>query len=158
MALRKIVVEGDPVLRKICRPVEKFDARLHMLLDDMADTMYEAEGVGLAAPQVAILRRVVVIDIGDENGLIEMINPKIIYDSREQICDAEGCLSVPGERGLVSRPKKVVCEYFDRNGEKKEITGEDFLARAICHELDHLDGRLYIDIAERMLEDDEDED
>jgi len=156
MALRKIVVEGDPVLRKICRPVEKFDARLHMLLDDMADTMYEAEGVGLAAPQVAILRRVVVIDVGDENGLIEMINPKIIYDSREQVCDAEGCLSVPGERGLVSRPKKVVCEYFDRNGEKKEITGEDFLARAICHELDHLDGRLYIDIAERMLDDDED--
>jgi len=156
MALRKIVVEGDPVLRKICRPVEKFDARLHMLLEDMADTMYEAEGVGLAAPQVAILRRVVVIDVGDENGLIEMINPKIIYDSREQVCDAEGCLSVPGERGLVSRPKKVVCEYFDRNGEKKEITGEDFLARAICHELDHLDGRLYIDIAERMLDDDED--
>ena len=156
MALRKIVVEGDPVLRKVCRPVEKFDARLHMLLEDMADTMYEAEGVGLAAPQVAILRRVVVIDVGDENGLIEMVNPKIIYDSREQICDAEGCLSVPGERGLVSRPKKVVCEYFDRNGEKKEITGEDFLARAICHELDHLDGRLYIDIAERMLEDDED--
>ena len=156
MALRKIVVEGDPVLRKICCPVEKFDARLHMLLDDMADTMYEAEGVGLAAPQVAILRRVVVIDVGDENGLIEMINPKIIYDSREQVCDAEGCLSVPGERGLVSRPKKVVCEYFDRNGEKKEITGEDFLARAICHELHHLDGRLYIDIAERMLDDDED--
>ncbi|MBR6735891.1 MAG: peptide deformylase [Oscillospiraceae bacterium] len=156
MALRKIVVEGDPVLRKICRPVEKFDARLHMLLEDMADTMYEAEGVGLAAPQVAILRRVVVIDVGDENGLIEMVNPKIIYDSREQVCDAEGCLSVPGERGLVSRPKKVVCEYFDRNGEKKEITGEDFLARAICHELDHLDGRLYIDIAERMLDDDED--
>jgi len=156
MALRKIVVEGDPVLRKVCRPVEKFDARLHMLLDDMADTMYEAEGVGLAAPQVAILRRVVVIDVGDENGLIEMINPKIIYDSREQVCDAEGCLSVPGERGLVSRPKKVVCEYFDRNGEKKEITGEDFLARAICHELDHLDGKLYIDIAERMLDDDED--
>ena len=156
MALRKIVVEGDPVLRKVCRPVEKFDARLHMLLEDMADTMYEADGVGLAAPQVAILRRVVVIDVGDENGLIEMVNPKIIYDSREQICDAEGCLSVPGERGLVSRPKKVVCEYFDRNGEKKEITGEDFLARAICHELDHLDGRLYIDIAERMLEDDED--
>ena len=156
MALRKIVVEGDPVLRKVCRPVEKFDARLHMLLEDMADTMYEADGVGLAAPQVAILRRVVVIDVGDENGLIEMVNPKIIYDSREQICDAEGCLSVPGERGIVSRPKKVVCEYFDRNGEKKEITGEDFLARAICHELDHLDGRLYIDIAERMLEDDED--
>ncbi|MBR6735688.1 MAG: peptide deformylase [Oscillospiraceae bacterium] len=156
MALRKIVVEGDPVLRKICRPVEKFDARLHMLLDDMADTMYEAEGVGLAAPQVAVLRRVVVIDVGDENGLIEMINPKIVYDSREQVCDAEGCLSVPGERGLVSRPKKVVCEYFDRNGEKKKITGEDFLARAICHELDHLDGRLYIDIAERMLDDDED--
>lgn len=156
MALRKIVVEGDPVLRKVCRPVEKFDARLHMLLEDMADTMYEAEGVGLAAPQVAILRRVVVIDVGDENGLIEMVNPKIIYDSREQVCDAEGCLSVPGERGIVSRPKKVVCEYFDRNGEKKEITGEDFLARAICHELDHLDGRLYIDIAERMLEDDED--
>lgn len=156
MALRKIVVEGDPVLRKVCRPVEKFDARLHMLLEDMADTMYEADGVGLAAPQVAILRRVVVIDVGDENGLIEMVNPKIIYDSREQVCDAEGCLSVPGERGIVSRPKKVVCEYFDRNGEKKEITGEDFLARAICHELDHLDGRLYIDIAERMLEDDED--
>ena len=156
MALRRIVLEGEEALRKICRPVEKFDSRLHMLLEDMADTMYDAEGVGLAAPQIGILRRIVVIDIGDENGLIEMVNPKIVYESYEQICDAEGCLSVPGERGLVSRPQKVVCEYFDRNGEKKEITGEDFLARAICHELDHLDGKLYIDIAERMLEDDED--
>lgn len=155
MALRRIVLEGEDTLRKICRPVEKFDSRLHTLLGDMADTMYNADGVGLAGPQVGVLRRVVVIDVGDENGLIEMINPKIVYESREELCEAEGCLSLPGLSGLVSRPKKVVCEYFDRNGEKRDITGEGFLARAICHECDHLDGKLYTDIAVRMLDDEE---
>ena len=149
MALRNIVKEGDDRLRKVCRPVEKFDARLHELLDDMAETMHAADGVGLAAPQVGILRRVVVIDIGD--GVIDLINPKIVYESRAVQTGAEGCLSSPGEYGEVTRPMKVVCEYYDRFGEKKEIEGEQLLARALCHECDHLDGKLFKDIASRML-------
>jgi peptide deformylase len=153
MALRTIVKEGDDRLRKVCRPVEKFDGRLHELLDDMAETMHDAEGVGLAAPQVGILRRVVVIDIGE--GVIEMVNPKIVYESRQCETKAEGCLSSPGEYGMVPRPHKVVCEYLDRNGEKQEITGTELLARAICHECDHLDGRLFKDLAVRMIDPDE---
>lgn len=154
MALRNIVKEGDERLRKVCRPVEKFDERLHQLLDDMADTMYDADGVGLAAPQVGILRRAVVIDVGE--GVIELINPKIVYESRQCETKPEGCLSSPGEYGMVARPVKVVCEYFDRSGEKKEIEGTGLLARALCHECDHLDGRLFRDIAVRMLAPDED--
>ena len=120
----------------------KFDLRLWLLLRDMADTMYKAEGVGLAAPQVGILRRVVVIDVGQ--GLIELVNPRIISTEGEQ-AGSEGCLSLPGRQGYVVRPKKVTVEAQDRNGKLFRITGEDLLARALCHEIDHLDGVLYID-------------
>jgi peptide deformylase len=147
MAVRKILRIGDETLRRKARPVEKFDKRLHTLLDDMADTLYEAEGAGLAAPQVGILRRVVVIDVGE--GLIELVNPEIISQEGGQI-NAEGCLSIPGRRGTVQRPKKAVVRAQDRNGKPFELTGEDFLAIAFSHELDHLDGVLYVD---KMIED-----
>ena len=149
MALRNIFKEGEPVLRKHCRPVEKFDDRLGELLDDMAETMHAAEGVGLAAPQVGIVRRAVVIDVGQ--GVIEMINPEIVYESRETACEAEGCLSYPGEYGMVSRPVRVNCKYQSRYGKEQEIAADGLLARAICHECDHLDGKVFKDIAERML-------
>lgn len=141
------------MLRKHSRPVEKFDDRLRMLIDDLAETMEEANGVGLAAPQVGILRRVVTIDVGQ--GVIEMVNPEIIYESAEQIDDAEGCLSSPGEYGLVKRPRKVRAKYYDRDGNSCEIEGEGLLARAICHETDHLNGRLFKDLASRMLDPEE---
>ena len=147
MAVRKILHIGDETLRRKARPVEIFDRRIHTLLDDMADTMYAAEGVGLAAPQVGILRRVVVIDVGE--GIIELINPEILETEGEQI-NAEGCLSVPGRRGTVKRPKRVVVRAQDRHGKPFELTGEDFLAIAVSHELDHLDGVLYVD---KMIED-----
>jgi len=149
MALRRIFKEGEEVLRRQCRPVAKFDARLHQLLDDMADTMYEADGVGLAAPQVGMLRRAMVIDVGE--GLVEFINPEITQKSEETVCDQEGCLSSPGEYGMVTRPARVVCAYQDRFGAPHETEAEGLFARAICHECDHLDGRLFKDIAERML-------
>ena len=145
MAIRKILKESDEILRKQSRPVEKFDNRLHMLLDDMVETMEEANGVGLAAPQVGVLRRVVTIDVGQ--GVIEMVNPEIIYESAEQIEDAEGCLSSPGEYGLVKRPRKARAKYYDRHGNLCEIEGEGLLARALCHETDHLNGRLFKDLA-----------
>ncbi len=148
MAIRKIVEIGDDKLRKQCKPVEKFDLRLRILLKDMADTMYKANGVGLAAPQVGILRRVVVVDIGD--GLIEMINPEIIHAEGEQT-GPEGCLSVPGRSGVVTRPNIVTVRYQDRNGDEYEATAEEFLARAFCHELDHLDGTLYVDKWDREI-------
>ena len=148
MAIRKIVKLGeDEVLRKHCRKVDKFDKRLHVLLDDMADTMYEADGAGLAAPQVGILKRVVVIDVGE--GLIELINPEIIASEGSQMC-IEGCLSVPGKRGKVERPAIVRVHAQDRDGNHIELEGEEFLANAICHELDHLDGIIYVD---KMIED-----
>lgn len=148
MAIRKIVKLGeDEVLRKHCRKVDKFDKRLHVLLDDMADTMYEADGAGLAAPQVGILKRVVVIDVGE--GLIELINPEIIASEGTQMC-IEGCLSVPGKRGKVERPAIVRVHAQDRDGNHIELEGDDFLANAICHELDHLDGIIYVD---KMIED-----
>ena len=153
MALRKIVKIGDNKLRKICKPVEKFDRRLKILLEDMADTMYDANGVGLAAPQVAVLRRVVVMDCGD--GLIEMINPEILETEGEQD-GPEGCLSVPGRRGMVKRPMKVRAKFQDRNGEWYEIEAEELLARCIMHETDHLDGQLYVDIMSRELFDEDD--
>ena len=128
--------------------------RIHTLLDDMAETMYAADGVGLAAPQVAVLRRVVVIDTGD--GLIELINPEIVYESAECIEDTEGCLSFPGQYGVVKRPKKVTVKYQDRFGVWQEKTGEGLLARAFCHEIDHLNGICFTDLAEYMLEADED--
>ena len=147
MAVRKILRVGDETLRRKARPVEVFDKRLHTLLDDMAETMYSADGAGLAAPQVGILRRVVVIDVGE--GIIELINPEILSAEGEQI-NPEGCLSIPGRRCTVARPQKVVVKAQDRNGDPFELTGEGFLAIAVSHELDHLDGVLYID---KMIED-----
>ena len=148
MAIRKIVTLGDDVLRKVCKKQEKFDKRLWTLLDDMADTMYKAEGVGLAAPQVGVLRRVGVIDVGD--GLVEMINPVIVESSGKQ-CGREGCLSLPGRQGVVTRPNVVKVEAQDRFGNNIIVEGEEFFARAVCHELDHLDGRVYIDVMDREL-------
>lgn len=140
--VRKIITLGDETLRKISKPMPKFDLRLWLLLRDMADTMYKAEGVGLAAPQVGILRRVVVIDVGE--GLIELVNPEIIATEGEQ-AGPEGCLSVPGRQGHVVRPNKVIVRAQDRKGKSFEITGEGLLARALCHEIDHLDGIVYVD-------------
>ena len=142
MAIRNIVKDGDPVLRKICRSVISFDEKLATLIDDMLDTMYEANGVGLAAPQVGILRRICVIDVG--NGPIELVNPAIINEEGEQIGD-EGCLSIPGQSGLVKRPLRVKVKAQDRNGKTFEVSGEGLLARACCHEIDHLNGILYKD-------------
>lgn len=149
MAIRRIVLEGDEALRKKSRPVESFDEKLFTLLGDMAETMYAANGVGLAAPQVGVLRRVVVIDVGE--GLIELVNPKIMAFSGEQE-DVEGCLSSPGEYGYVKRPKYVVVKAQDRHGKTFTIKGEDLLARAFCHEIDHLDGRLFKDLVSKMVE------
>ena len=149
MAIRNIVIKGDPALRKVCRAVDVFDPRLHMLLEDMADTLVQSKGVGLAAPQVGVLRRVVVIDKG-ENDIVEMVNPLVIHREGEQV-GMEGCLSVPGKYGIVKRPQKVVASYLDRHGHPKEIEAEDLIARAICHECDHLDGKLYTDNVIRML-------
>ncbi len=148
MAIRKIVKLGDDTLRKACKQQEKFDPRLWILLKDMADTMYKAEGVGLAAPQVGILRRVVVIDVGD--GLVELVNPVITSASGAQ-CGREGCLSLPGRQGIVTRPDKVTVQAQDRKGRPFEMEAEGFFARAVCHELDHLDGVLYIDKMDREL-------
>lgn len=142
MAIRNIVKVGDDVLRKICRTQMTFDQKLWSLLDDMAETMYKAEGVGLAAPQVGILRRVCVVDVGD--GLIELINPVITEKSGSQKGN-EGCLSVPDRFEEVTRPNKVTVKAQNRMGENIEIKAEGFLARAFCHEIDHLDGILYID-------------
>ena len=142
MAIRNIVKDGDPVLRKICRSVISFDEKLATLIDDMLDTMYEANGVGLAAPQVGILRRICVIDVG--NGPIELVNPAIISEEGVQIGD-EGCLSIPGQSGLVKRPLRVKVKAQDRNGKTFEVSGEGLLARAFCHEIDHLNGILYKD-------------
>ena len=151
MGIRKIVTLGDETLRKTCKPQEKFDRRLGVLLKDMADTMYKAEGVGLAAPQVGILRRVAVIDITeDHSGLLELVNPEIIEREGCQT-GREGCLSLPGRQGVVTRPMKVKVRYQDRNGDLYELETEGFEARAVCHELDHLDGQLYIDVMDREL-------
>ena len=140
MAVMKILRLGDETLRKKSHPVTKIDRRTIGLLKDMAETMYAADGCGLAAPQVGILRRMVVIDVGD--GLIELINPEIIESEGEEI-GVEGCLSVPGRRGTVKRPTKVVVRALDKKGREIELTAEGFLARAVCHELDHLDGLTY---------------
>ena len=152
MAIREILREDDPVLRKVCHKVEKFDRRLWSLLDDMAETMYEANGVGLAAPQVGICRRAVVIDVG--NGRIELINPEIIRTCG-RIEGPEGCLSSPGEYGIVPRPEKARVRAQNRDGEWFEMSGEGLLARAFCHELDHLDGKLFKDLALRMMDPEE---
>ncbi|MGI6239817.1 MAG: peptide deformylase [Christensenellales bacterium] len=147
MAIRRIIEVGDDVLRKRARPVDTFDKRLWTLLDDMAETMYEADGAGLAAPQVGVLKRAVVIDVGE--GLIELVNPQIVA-SEGAVVRAEGCLSIPGRRGTVERPERVVVRAQDRKGREFEIEGDEYLAVAICHETDHLDGVLYTD---KMIED-----
>ena len=148
MAIRNIVeMNKDDILRKHARRVERFDKRLAQLLDDMADTMYEADGVGLAAPQVGILKRCCVIDVGE--GLIELVNPEILW-SEGEVVDVEGCLSVPGRRCTVARPEKVRVHAQDRKGKHIEVEGEGLLARCLCHEIDHLDGVLYVD---KMIED-----
>ena len=143
MAIRKIMVLGeDDVLRKHARRVDKFDKRLRTLLDDMADTMYKADGVGLAAPQVGILKRVVVIDVGD--GLIELVNPEIVA-AEGKAEGPEGCLSVPGRRGMVERPERVTVTAQNRDGKPIQIEATELLAVCLCHEIDHLDGMLYVD-------------
>lgn len=150
MAIRFIVKDPDPVLREKTKPVPKITPNIHKLLDDMADTMYEAQGVGLAAPQVGILKRVIVMDCGEEfGGLIELINPEIIKKEGEQF-GPEGCLSIPGLQGDVRRAQKCTVRGWDRNGQVIEIEGEDLLARCIQHEVDHLNGILFLDVAERV--------
>ena len=150
MALRTIRVQGDPVLEKICKPVKELTPRTKELIEDMLDTMYEANGVGLAGPQVGVLKRIVVIDIGE--GPVVMINPVILEKSGEQTGD-EGCLSLPGKAGTVTRPNYVKARAFDENMEEYEIEGTELMARAICHELDHLDGHMYTEIVEGPLHD-----
>ena len=148
MALRTIITEGDPVLNKVCRPVEKFDERLHILLDDMKETLIDSNGVGLAAPQVGILRRVALV-MDPEDNIIELINPTIIHEEGEQT-GLEGCLSVPGKYGVVTRPMKVTVRAQDRNGNAFEVSGEEITARCFCHELAHLDGHLFVELAEEL--------
>lgn len=152
MAKLKILKVGDETLRKISRPVDTVTPRIRTLLDDMIETMRAANGVGLAAPQVGVLRRIVVIET-EEDGLIELINPKIIAFSGEQESE-EGCLSVPGRWGITRRPMHVTVRAMDRNGNTFDRTGSGLLAKAFCHEIDHLDGKLYIDCALQMLSDD----
>ncbi len=142
MATRNIRKEGDPCLTKVCRVVDKFDERLAILIDDMKETLLQADGVGLAAPQVGILKRVVVINLGEEKGMIELVNPRIISTEGSYV-DVEGCLSVPGKYGTVERPLKTTVRAFDRNGNEFEFTGEELYSKCICHELDHLEGILY---------------
>lgn len=148
MATLNIVKEGDSVLRKICRPVIEITPRIITLLDDMIETLHKAEGVGLAAPQVGVVRRICIVEV-EPGQLYEMINPEIIKTEGEQE-ELEGCLSVPGRWGITHRPKKVTVKATDRTGREYTVTGEDLLARAFCHEIDHLDGKLFIDHA-RML-------
>ena len=153
MALRTIITEGDPVLGKVCRPVEKFDNRLHDLIDDMKETLAVSNGVGLAAPQVGILRRVVLVMDAEDN-VIELVNPEIIHQEGEQD-GLEGCLSVPNRFEEITRPMKVTVRANDRFGNTFTVSGEGLKARAFCHEIDHLDGVLFKDKASRMLAPDE---
>ena len=150
MALRNILVEGEPTLHKVSRKVTKFDDRLHELIDDMVETLRDANGAGLAAPQVGVLRRVVVVDTGEE--VLELVNPEILEAEGEQT-GLEGCLSVPGKWGLVTRPAVVRVRAQDRDGSWFEVEGEEFVARAFCHEIDHLDGHMYVELVEGELHD-----
>ena len=152
MGLRKILTDKDPALHKVCKPVTSFDWRLHKLLDDMRDTLEEAQGVGLAAPQVGILRRVVIVDTGEE--ILELVNPTMIATDGEQV-GPEGCLSVPGKYGLVKRPYYAKVRAQDRYGEWYEAEGEELIGRCFCHELDHLDGIVYTEVMERFLSEEE---
>lgn len=153
MAYRKIREIGDPCLNKKCRPVTEFDERLHTLLDDMKETLLRAEGVGLAAPQVGILKRAVVINLGDGK-MLELVNPTVVHTEGSYV-DVEGCLSVPGKAGEVERPRKATVVAYNRNGQRFEYTGEDLYARCICHECDHLDGILYVEKVIRFVETDD---
>lgn len=150
MALRKIRMAGDPVLEKTCREIPEITPKIRELIDDMFETMYEANGVGLAGPQVGILKRIVTIDTGE--GPLVMINPEIIESSGSQTGE-EGCLSLPGKAGVVTRPDYVKARAFDEEMQEYEIEGRDLLARAICHELDHLDGHMYTELVEGQLHD-----
>ena len=152
MGIRKILTDKEPALHKVCKPVTAFDQKLHKLLDDMAETLEEANGVGLAAPQVGILRRVVLVDTGE--GILELINPTILETDGEQE-GPEGCLSVPGKYGLVKRPYYAKVRAQDRNGNWYEAEGEELTARCFCHELDHLDGILYTEVMDRFLTEEE---
>lgn len=151
MAKLNIRKAGDEVLRRICRPVEEITPRILTLLDDMTETMRAADGCGLAAPQVGILRRIAVVEV-EEGEVIELINPRIIATAGEQQ-ESEGCLSIPGRYGITKRPMHVTVRATNRRGEQFEVSGSGLLARALCHEIDHLDGRLFTDVAVRMLED-----
>ena len=152
MGIRKILTVKEPALHKVCKPVEKFDAKLHKLLDDMKETLAEANGVGLAAPQVGILRRVVIVDTGEE--ILELVNPSLMETSGEQE-GAEGCLSVPGKYGIVKRPYYATVKAQDRYGAWYVVEGEELIARCFCHELDHLDGIVYTEVMERFLTEEE---
>ena len=152
MGLRKILTDKDPALHKVCKPVENFDRKLHKLLDDMRETLIDSNGVGLAAPQVGILRRVVLVDTGEE--ILELINPEMLETDGEQV-GAEGCLSVPGKYGLVKRPYWAKVRAQDRYGNWYEAEGEELTARCFCHELDHLDGIVYTQVMERYLTEEE---
>ncbi|MBP3673702.1 MAG: peptide deformylase [Oscillospiraceae bacterium] len=155
MGLRKILTDKDPALHKVCKPVTAFDSKLHKLLDDMKETLIDSGGVGLAAPQVGILRRVFVVDMGEEQPeIVEFVNPEIIELDGEQV-GAEGCLSVPGKYGLVKRPYYAKVRAQDRNGEWFEAEGEELIGRCFCHEYDHLDGIVYTEVMERFLTDEE---
>ena len=155
MGLRKILTDKDPALHKVCKPVTSFDNKLFKLLDDMRDTLIESGGVGLAAPQVGILRRVVLVDVGmEDNEIVEFINPEMIETDGEQY-GAEGCLSVPGKYGLVKRPMYAKVRAQDRNGDWFEAEGEELIARCFCHELDHLDGIVYTEVMDRYLTEEE---
>ena len=154
MAIRMIRTMGDNVLTKVCRPVEEMTPRTQQLIDDMLDTMYDACGVGLAAPQVGVLRRAITVDVGDENGLFQLVNPQIVSMEGEQE-SLEGCLSVPGRHGVVPRPKRVTVQALNRAGRPVQIEAEGLLAVALCHEIDHLDGILYIDKQIREVEEEE---
>lgn len=153
MAIRNIVKQGDNCLEKVCRPVTEFNKRLHILLDDMRETLAEADGAGLAAPQVGVLRRAAII-IDGEGGYLELINPEILEQQGSQE-GAEGCLSVPGVYGVVERPQKITIQFQDREGQPQQLVLEDFLARAACHETDHLDGKLYLRLVKRFLDPEE---
>lgn len=154
MALRKIVEQGDPCLNKVCRPVTEFNGRLHELLDDLLETLADANGAGLAAPQVGVLRRVCVVMDEDSEEYLELVNPEIMARSGEQT-GLEGCLSVPGKWGIVTRPQRVRVRAQDRDGNWFEVEGEDLTARAFCHEIEHLDGHLYTEHIDHFLSDEE---
>ncbi len=153
MALRKIVLQGDECLTKVCRPVTDFNGRLHTLLDDMTDTLLDSGGVGLAAPQVGILRRVCVV-LNEDDEVIELVNPEIIFTGGEQT-GLEGCLSVPGKYGVVTRPEVVRVRAQDRNGDFFEVEDSDLTARCFCHEIEHLDGHLFIEHTDRLMTEEE---